>query len=179
MPAIPRSVKIDPFPKVMWFAGLPNGSFLLQIGMVFKNFLTCIFKDKNFVLFFRLTPIYGLPPPFRPFWIPAGRFPNEAALTYKWQGQRVSFSTQHCLHKINQVSAFWLRMGLHAGDRAAIIARHGSPYWKFFGLGHAANWGYCSSPSRHRRPRMNCALSSRMRVSCLFYGYRRIVRPHP
>jgi hypothetical protein len=40
MPAIHRSVKIDPFPEVMWFAGLPNGSFLLQIGMVFKNFLT-------------------------------------------------------------------------------------------------------------------------------------------
>jgi len=63
------------------------------------------------------------------------RFPNGAALTYKWQGQRVAFSTQHCLHKINQVSAFLLRMGLQEGDRAAIIAKHGSPYWNFLDLG--------------------------------------------
>lgn len=63
------------------------------------------------------------------------RFPNEAALAYKRQGQRNSFSTADCLHKINQVSAFLLRLGLKPGDRAAIIARHGSPFWNFLDLG--------------------------------------------
>ncbi len=63
------------------------------------------------------------------------RFPNEAALAYKRQGQRHSFSTADCLHKINQVSAFLLRLGLKPGDRAAIIARHGSPFWNFLDLG--------------------------------------------
>lgn len=63
------------------------------------------------------------------------RFSNEAALAYKRQGQAFSFSTQECLHKINQVSAFLLRLGLSPGDRAAIIARHGSPYWNFLDLG--------------------------------------------
>lgn len=63
------------------------------------------------------------------------RFPNEAALAYKRQGQWFRFSTQECLHKINQVSAFLLRLGLKPGDRAAIIARHGSPFWNFLDLG--------------------------------------------
>jgi long-chain acyl-CoA synthetase len=63
------------------------------------------------------------------------RYPNEEALAYKRQGQRVAFSTSECVHKINQVSAFLLRLGLQPGERAAIIARHGSPIWNFLDLG--------------------------------------------
>ena len=63
------------------------------------------------------------------------RFSNETALAYKRQGQSMVFSTRDCRHKINQVSAFLLRMGLRRGERVAIMAKHGSPFWNFLDFG--------------------------------------------
>jgi long-chain acyl-CoA synthetase len=63
------------------------------------------------------------------------RFPNERALGFKQDGQWRFFSTADCVAQQHAMSAAALRMGLKPGDRAAVIARQGSPYWNFVDLG--------------------------------------------
>jgi len=63
------------------------------------------------------------------------RFPNPTALSSKTQGKWKSYATYECTQYIQQVSTALLRMGLQRGDKAAIIAKQGSPIWNFLDLG--------------------------------------------
>jgi long-chain acyl-CoA synthetase len=63
------------------------------------------------------------------------RFPNATALSSKSQGKWRSYATFECIQYIQKVSTALLRLGIQRGDKAAIIAKHGSPLWNFIDLG--------------------------------------------
>ncbi|HMP13069.1 MAG TPA: long-chain fatty acid--CoA ligase [Saprospiraceae bacterium] len=63
------------------------------------------------------------------------RFPNSGAIRLREGDGWRSFSTAACIEEINKVSAGLLHLGIQQGDKVAIMAHTGSPYWNFFDLG--------------------------------------------
>ncbi len=63
------------------------------------------------------------------------RFPNPSAIRVREGDGWRAFSTDTCIEEINKVSAGLLQLGIQQGDKVAIMAHTGSPYWNFFDLG--------------------------------------------
>ena len=63
------------------------------------------------------------------------RYPNKIALA-QWENDKwKAYDTTTCLDYISQVSAGLLKLGIHRGDKVAIMTFAGSPQWTFFDLG--------------------------------------------
>lgn len=60
------------------------------------------------------------------------KYPQPAALSEHGADGWVHYSTGECLNIIDQLSCGLLRLGLARGDKAALLARGGSPLWYFF-----------------------------------------------
>ena len=63
------------------------------------------------------------------------RYSNKQALAHWVEGQWQFYDTATCLEKIAQVSAGLLSIGIHRGDKVAIMTKAGSPNWTFFDFG--------------------------------------------
>ncbi len=62
-------------------------------------------------------------------------YPQKVALAHKEGIEWKKFDTTQCISEVNKISAGAIDLGLHKGDKVAIIAHTSSSHWNFFDLG--------------------------------------------
>jgi long-chain acyl-CoA synthetase len=62
------------------------------------------------------------------------KYPKKVALAESVNHQWKTYTSSECLRQVNQISAGLLSLGLKKGDKAAILAHHGSATWCFIDL---------------------------------------------